>query len=151
MVGIYKILKRRLPSTATVPEHEAEIILKADGTAVFFKVPWFDEFGQRFVCDLSGSAKWELDDKINNGWGWSVAFEDYRPETIPTERRCDLRNTIIGGFLILSRSAPYRTTRLWATRTATLALSFKELARKLRRCYKRFIQHATEHGTATMS
>ena len=100
MVGIYKILKRRLPSTATVPENEAEIILKADGTAVFSKVPWFDEFGQRFVCALSGSAKWELDDKINNGWGWSVAFEDYRPETIPTERRCDLRNSIIGGFLI---------------------------------------------------
>jgi hypothetical protein len=108
MVGTYKILKLRLPSTATVPGKDAQIILRTDGTAVFSSVPEFDDFGQTFVCNLSGSARWKLDDKINDGWGWSVAFEDYRPATIPTARECDLRNAIIGGFLVLSRHAPYR-------------------------------------------
>ena len=108
MVGTYKILKLRLPSTATVSRKDAQIILRADGTAMLSNVPEFDDFGQRFVCNLSGSAKWELNDKIDVGWGWSVAFQNYQPATMPTARECDLRNSIIGGFLVLSRHAPYR-------------------------------------------
>jgi len=108
MVGTYKILKLRLPSTVAVAASDAQITLRPDGIAVFSKVPRFDDFGQKFVCDLSGSARWELDDKINVGWGWSVAFENYHPTTIPTARECDLRNAIIGGYLVLSRHAPYR-------------------------------------------
>jgi len=108
MVGTYKIFKLRLPLTATVSRKDAQIILRTDGTARLSNIPEFDLFGQRFVCNLSGSATWKLDDKIDLGWGWSVAFQKYQPDATPTARECDLRNSIIGGFLVLSRHAPYR-------------------------------------------
>jgi hypothetical protein len=112
MVGSYKILKVRLPSTASEFSKDAKLTLGLDGTAVFVNVPEFDEFGQKFVCSLSGTASWKLDDEINSGWGWSVAFQDYRPATKPVARECDLRNLTFGGILVLSRHAPYRLYKI---------------------------------------
>jgi hypothetical protein len=108
MVGTYRILKVRLPSTPSAFGKDSRITLRADGTAVLVSVPEFDVFGQKFVCTLSGAATWKLDDKINSGWGWSVALQDYRPATKPIARECDLGNSVFGGILILSRHPPYR-------------------------------------------
>ncbi len=108
MVGIYKIFKLRLPSADSGFVKEARITLRADGTAVLSSVPEFDVFGQKFVCVLSGTAKWKIEDQMNIGLGWSVAFEDYLPATSPTAPECDLRNVIFGGPLILGRHPPYR-------------------------------------------
>jgi hypothetical protein len=60
MVGTYKILKLRLPSAASGVDKDARITLRSDGTAVFSSVPEFDDFGQRFVCSLSGAATAEI-------------------------------------------------------------------------------------------
>jgi len=109
MVGTYKILKLRLPAISSGVDKDARITLKADGTAVFSSVPEFD-FGQKFVCSLSGAARWKLDDKINRDWGWSVAFQDYRPATKPVARECG--NSVFGGILVLSRHAPHRLYKI---------------------------------------
>jgi len=109
MVGTYEILKLRLPSSAASGvDKGARITLRGDGTTALSSVPVFDDSGFKFVCSLTGAATWNLDDRINSGWGWSVAFENYRPAAKPIAPECNLRNAIVGGFLILSRHAPYR-------------------------------------------
>src|SRR3989442_2907186 len=109
MVGTYKVLKLRLPSDLgrSVREKDPALTLNADHSAVLTDVPVFDGFGDTLVCRLSGSANWALDDGINSGWGWSVAFQSYHPSTKPTTRDCDYENSI-WGILVLSRHAPYR-------------------------------------------
>jgi hypothetical protein len=129
MVGTYKILKLRLPSTASGFDKEARITLRADGTAVFSSVPEFDDFGQKFVCSLSGAATWKLDDKINDGFGWSVAFQDYLPATKPIARECDLRNAVIGGILVLSRHAPYRLYKIVGDPDSDTGIEFERTGR----------------------
>ena len=124
MVGTYKVLKLRLPSSATLSGEDAQIILRTDGTAMLSSVPEFDELGQRFVCTLSGSATWKLDDKIIDQEGWSVAFQNYQPVTTPSARECDLRNSMIG-FLVLSRHAPYRLYQIVGDRDSETGVEFQ--------------------------
>lgn len=113
MVGTYKILELRLPSTITGIDKGARITLKSDGTAELFSFPEFDLFGQERVCSLSGTASWKLDDKANSGWGWSVALQDYRQTTKPIARECDLGTySTFEAFLVLSRHAPYRLYKI---------------------------------------
>jgi hypothetical protein len=110
LVGTYEVLKTRLPGdlAKTVREADAVVVLKADHTAVLTNVPEFDAFGERVACQLAGTAEWALDDKMNSGWGWSIAFQSYHPSTKPSARECNLGSSIWGGFLVLSRHAPYR-------------------------------------------
>lgn len=124
MVGTYKILKLRLPSSATLSGENAQIILRTDGTATLSSVPEFDELGQGLACTLSGSATWELDDKIIDQGGWSVAFQNYRPVTTPTARECDLRNFMIG-FLVFSRHAPYRLYQIVGDRDSDTGVEYQ--------------------------
>jgi hypothetical protein len=109
LVGSYRVSKLRLPSELKqeVKEKEPRITLNADHTVVLADVPEFDGFGQKLECRLSGSALWELDDKVNDGWGWSVAFQNYHSTSKPTNPKCKNENSI-WGILILSRHAPYR-------------------------------------------
>lgn len=130
MVGTYKILKLRLPSAASGVDKDARITLRSDGTAVFSSVPEFDDFGQKFVCSLSGAATWDLDDKINNGWGWFVAFQDYRPATKPIARECDLGNSVLGGILVLSRHAPYRLYKIVGDPDSDTGIEFERTDRQ---------------------
>ena len=124
MVGTYKVLKLRLPSTAMFSGKDAQIILRTDGTAMFSSVPGFDELGQRFVCTFSGSATWNLDDKIIDQGGWSVAFKNYQPATTPTARECDLRKSMIG-FLVLSRHPPYRLYQIVGDRDSDTGVEYQ--------------------------
>jgi hypothetical protein len=103
--------------------------LRPDGAAVFSSVPEFNDFGQKFVCSLSGVAKWELDDEIDDGWEWSVAFQDYRPATKPTARECDLGNSVIGGTLVLSRHAPYRLYKIVGDPDSDTGIEFERTDR----------------------
>lgn len=130
MVGTYNILKLRLPATASGVDKDARIILRTDGSAVFSNVPEFDDFGQKVVCGLSGTATWKLDDKINSGWGWSVAFQDYRPTTKPIARECDLGNSIFGGILVLSRHAPYRLYKIVGDPDSDTGVEFERADRQ---------------------
>jgi hypothetical protein len=130
VVGTYKILKLRLPSTASGVDKDAQITLRTDGTAAFSNVPEFDEFGQKFVCNLSGVAAWKLDDKINSGWGWSVAFQDYRSATKPIARECDLGNSVFGGILVLSRHAPYRLYKIVGDPDSDTGIEFERTDRQ---------------------
>jgi hypothetical protein len=109
IVGKYKILKLRLPSKLedSVRERDATITLQADHTAVLTDVPNFDDFGEKLVCRLSGSAHWELYDQTANLGGWSVLFQSYNPATKPTAKECELENSS-WSILILSKHAPYR-------------------------------------------
>jgi hypothetical protein len=106
MAGIYKILKLRLPSTVSGFDKDARIILKTDGTAVLSSFPEFDDSGQKFVCSLSGTATWALQD--DRGFGWSLEFQNYEPVTNPIRRECELENSVFDGIQVLSRHAPYR-------------------------------------------
>ena len=83
LVGSYRVLKLRLPSDLSrqVTEKDSRITLNADHTATLTAVPEFDGFGQKLECRWSGSATWELNDKINVGWGWSVAFWNFHPSS----------------------------------------------------------------------
>jgi hypothetical protein len=78
-------------------------------------------------CRLSGPATWELDDKANDGWGWSVVFE-HRSISKVTNPKCNYENSI-GGILILSRHAPYRLLTSWVTSTVTPALNTRGYSR----------------------
>ena len=130
MVGTYKILKLRLPSTASGFDKQARITLRTDGTAVFSSVPEFDDFGQKFVCSLSGTAAWKLDDKISSGWGWSLAFQDYRPVAKPIARECDLGDSVFGGILVLSRHAPYRLYKIVGDPDSDSGIEFERTDRQ---------------------
>lgn len=123
MVGTYKVLKLRLPSTAMFSGEDARIILRTDGTAMFSSVPGFDELGHRVVCTFSGSASWNLDDQIIDQGGWSVAFQNYQPATAPTVRECDLRNSMIG-LVVLSRHAPYRLYQMVGDRDSDTGVEY---------------------------
>lgn len=85
LVGNYKVLDVRLPSelAQTAREQASSITLKNDHTAVLTNVPEFDDFGEKLVCRLSGSASWGLNHTINSGGGWSVAFHNYQPSKSP--------------------------------------------------------------------
>jgi hypothetical protein len=109
IVGTYGLLKTRLPSDLerAVREKQPVIALSTDHTATLTDVPEFDPFGQKLVCRLSGTAIWALDDGINDGWGGSVAFKNYRPTVKPTSSECVLHDSM-WTILILSRKAPYR-------------------------------------------
>jgi hypothetical protein len=110
VVGSYRVLKLRLPSDLSrqVTEKDSRITLSADHTATLTAVPDFDGFGQKLECRWSGSATWKLNDKINIGWGWSVAFENFRPSSkVTTAQDCN-RQDFVWGILILSRHPPYR-------------------------------------------
>jgi hypothetical protein len=110
LFGSYRVLKLRLPSelSAQVTEREPRITLNADHTAVLANVPEFDGFGEKLECRWSGSATWELNDKINIGWGWSVAFKNFHPSSkVTTTQDCN-KSDFIWGILILSRHPPYR-------------------------------------------
>ena len=109
LVGTYRVLKLRLPSdlSRAVKERESSITLKADHTAALANVPVFDGFGDTLKCSLSGSATWSLDDAINSGWGWSVAFQNYHPSSATIAGECHYENST-WGILILSRHRPYR-------------------------------------------
>ena len=109
LVGSYRVLKVRLSGELArmVTEKKSQITLNADHTAILTDVPEFDEFGEKLECRLSGSAKWKLDDGINSGSGWSVAFQDYHPSFKMTIPGCGFEDTT-WGISILSRHAPYR-------------------------------------------
>jgi hypothetical protein len=109
LVGSYRVLKIRLPSelVSVVEQKESRITLNADHTAILTDVPEFDGFGKKLECRLAGSASWGLDDRINTGWGWSVAFQNYHPSSKTATPGCDYEDSI-WGILILSRHAPYR-------------------------------------------
>jgi hypothetical protein len=109
LVGSYRVLKLRLPSDLSrqVTEKDSRITLNADHTAILVDLPEFDIFGQKLECRLSGSATWKLDDTINSGWGWSVAFQNFHPSSEVTTRDCNYQD-FIWGILILSRHPPYR-------------------------------------------
>ena len=124
MVGTYKVFKVRLPSSSELDE-EGQIILRADGTALFVRVPEFDDFGQKFVCRMSGDATWTLDDKINDSWGWSIAFRDYRSATKPIPRECNPEHSIFGGILVLSRHAPNRLYKIIGDPDSDTGLEFE--------------------------
>ncbi len=108
LVGRYQILKARLPNelSRSVRERSSEMNLEANHVVVFNDVPEFDDAGQKLVCRLSGTANWELDNHV--GEGWSILFRDYHPKTKPVARECDLHNVMWDGTFILSRHAPYR-------------------------------------------
>jgi hypothetical protein len=109
LVGTYGVLALRLPSNLSraVKERESLITLKADHTATLASVPQFDGFGDTLKCRLSGSATWSLDDAINSGWGWSLAFQNYHGSLQQRQGECDYENTT-WGILVLSRHPPYR-------------------------------------------
>jgi hypothetical protein len=130
LVGIYKVVKLRLPSDLgrTVREKDPVLALKADHTVVFTDVPKFDRFGDKLVCRLSGSANWALNDEINSGWGWSVVFQDYRPLTKSVARECDYENSL-WGILILSRHAPYRLYAIIGDPDSDTGVEFSRVSR----------------------
>jgi hypothetical protein len=130
IVGTYGLLKSRLPSDLErlVREKQPVIALNTDHTATLTDVPEFDPFGQKLVCRLSGTAIWALDDGINSGWGWSVAFQNYHPTTKPTTRECDLQNSI-WGILVLSRHAPYRLYAIVGDPDSDTGVEYKRVAR----------------------
>jgi hypothetical protein len=130
VVGTYKILKLRLPSTVSGVAKDARVTLGADGTALFSSFPEFDNFGEKFVCNLSGRATWELDDRVNDGWGWSVAFEHYQPTTKPIKRECDLGNSVIGGVLVLNRRAPHRLYEIVGDPDSDTGIEFERTDRQ---------------------
>jgi hypothetical protein len=109
LVGAYIILKLRLPSDLRFAGQvrDAAIVLKTDHTAVLTEVPEFDDSGQKLVCRLSGTARWELNGQPGGASGWSVTFRDYLPAADPTEGECKLQNSL-SSIPILSRRAPYR-------------------------------------------
>jgi hypothetical protein len=109
LVGSYRVLSLRLTSdlSRAVKERESLITLKEDHTAILANVPEFDGFGDTLQCRLSGSATWSLDNEINYGWGWSVAFQNYHALTKQPPAECKYENTM-WGILILSRRTPYR-------------------------------------------
>lgn len=108
LVGRYQILKVRLPNelSRSVRERNSEMDLEANHVVVLTDIPEFDNFGQKFVCRLSGTANWEPDNRIDGGW--SILFRNYHPKTKPVARECDLQNVIWDGTVILSRHPPYR-------------------------------------------
>lgn len=110
LVGTYRVLKLRLPSDLSrqVSEKDSRITLNADHTAILAGVPEFDGFGEKLECRWSGSAIWKLSDTINIGWGWSVAFENFRPSSKMTTAQDCNKSDFIWGILVLSRNPPYR-------------------------------------------
>jgi hypothetical protein len=130
MVGVYRILKLRLPSELgkSVRERDAEITLLADHRAVFTEVPSFDDFGEKLVCRLSGSAHWELNDETANLGGWSVMFRTYSPTTKPTAKECDLENSI-WSIQILSKHAPYRLYSIVGDPDSDTGVEFERMNR----------------------
>lgn len=125
LVGTYRIYKVRLPSTGVGFDKNARITLRADRTAVFSSVPEFDDFGQKFVCGLSGAATWKLGDGTD--WGWSVWFQDYVPAIKPIAKECDLRNVVIGGPQVLSRHAPYRLYQIVGDPDSDTGIEFERI------------------------
>jgi len=109
LVGTYRVLRLRLPRDLiqSVKEREPLIALKSDHTATLTDAPQFDGFGGTLTCRLSGSATWQLDDQINSGWGWSVAFQNYHALTTTLRDECKYENST-WGILILGRHRPYR-------------------------------------------
>lgn len=107
--GTYRILSLRLPAdlSRSVKERESFISLKEDRTVTLENLPEFDGFGDTLECRLSGTATWSLDNQINYGWGWSVAFQNYRAVAKQPTGKCNYENTT-WGILILSRRPPYR-------------------------------------------
>lgn len=130
LVGTYRLLKLRLPSDLErmVREKDPVITLRADHTVVFTEVPKFDGFGQKLVCRLSGPANWALDEEINSGWGWSVAFQNYHPLSKPLTRECDYENSL-WGVLVLSRHAPYRLYAIVGDPDSDSGVEFKRVSR----------------------
>lgn len=130
LVGTYKVLKLRLPSDLgrSVREKDAVLTLKADHTAVLTDFPEFDAFGQKLVCRLSGTASWALDDGINTGWGWSVAFQDFHSASTPTSRECD-RQDSKWGILVLSRNTPHRLYAIVGDPDSDTGVEFNRVAR----------------------
>jgi hypothetical protein len=84
----------RLPGELdrAVRDKDPVLILKAGHSAVLTDAPEFDAFGEKLVCRLSGTANWDLDDEINSGWGWSVAFKNYHSATAPPTRERKYEN-----------------------------------------------------------
>ena len=130
LVGTYKLLELRLPSDVehSVREKAFTITLNEDHTATLTDVPEFDGFGQKLVCRLSGTATWALDDGINSGWGWSVAFQNYHPLTKPTAHECDLQNSI-WGILVLGRHTPYRLYAIVGDPYIDTGVEYERIAR----------------------
>ena len=109
LVGAYRLRSLRLPAelSRAVKQREPLLSLRGDHTVTLQDVPEFDGFGDVLECRLSGSATWALDDQINHGWGWSVAFQNYRALAKQPVSKCNYENTT-WGILVLSRHAPYR-------------------------------------------
>jgi len=109
LVGSYRVLKLRLPSDLShqVTEKDSRITLNADHTAILAAVPWSDGFGEKLECRWSGSATWELNGKIDSGWGWSVSFQNFHPSSRVTDTQ-NCKRDLIWEILILSRRSPYR-------------------------------------------
>jgi hypothetical protein len=106
VAGTYRIVKLRIPSELRhlVRERDAQITLKADHTAVFVDIPVFDGSGEKLICELSGSARWELDKSFD----WYVVFENYHASPKPAEQGCKYENSAWDFFTVLSHHAPYR-------------------------------------------
>lgn len=129
MVGTYKIFKLRLLSTTSGIDKDARIVLRGDGTAMFFSVPEFDDSGQKLICSLSGTAKWKLDDKINSGSGWSIAFQDYELTTRPIASECNPENPS-RGILVLNRHAPHRLYKIVGDADSDTGVEFVRVDRR---------------------
>lgn len=126
IAGAYKVLKLRLPGDLerAVREKEATITLGADHTAILTNVPEFDDSGQRLVCRLDGSARWELDDQTATAGGWSLLIQHYHPLIKPTASECEFENSI-SSMLILGRHAPYRLYSIVGDPDSDTGIEFK--------------------------
>lgn len=128
-MGNYGAFSFRLPEQQRKQVGNAiRIALKADHTAEFSSVPEFDGFGIQKKCELSGTANWELDDTINNGWGWSVAFEHYHAAKKNAAGECNWENST-WGILILSRHPPYRLYDIVGDPDSDTGIEFKRMDR----------------------
>jgi hypothetical protein len=130
LVGTYKLLTLRLAIDLdrSVRGKDPTLILKADHSAVLTDVPEFDSSGQKLVCRLSGTSNWDLDDEINSGWGWSVAFQNYHSATTPPTRECSYENRL-WGILVLSRHATYRLYAIVGDPDSDTGIEFKKVGR----------------------
>lgn len=107
--GSYEVLDLRLSANVSSKiAHDAQITLKSDGTAVFTDFPEFDLSGEKLVCNLTGSAKWKLEMRKNNGVPWVINFENYVSSIKPVAEKCNSGIVGFGDIVVISRHYPYR-------------------------------------------
>lgn len=107
LLGKYKIRKIRLEDDLATPirGNDPFVTLNADETAAFAGFPYFDGFGHRVDCYLSGTARWSLDKDLGVGSGWQLRFENYQSSS--PANKCGPENAI-WPILLLGQKPPYR-------------------------------------------